>query len=904
MGLSVRGRARHVARALISLSICATTILLCAGPSLAADWVTVRFPAPYTNATADHHVAVVTQDQRGGVWAATSDGSVFVLRAGSAAWSDVTQGLHPDSDLPGPYDILAEGDKVVLSTESSGVWIRGLAQGPWRQVSKEYEPQIFYLVRFDGAVWSTGSGGPQRLDLATEKWREVSAGIPHYAGSGTFAGAAQGDLATTATTLYFGLTETAGDNPRFSYTGVYGLRKGAQTWENTGLHVSLTAHERDYLKTHENADVEVWGPDLLWSSGDYVLCDWGGLSSADEAARFYVFDQSRHTWDQVPSPPGESDSRAVLRHLAPVYAATSGTPKFSFVGYPDVKSGTADAPAFDPSRGAWDMSATLPVVGWPASDWYGWDDSWHWVLSRGRIVVGAPEGGYAAPVQKGFVASVPLPTQVSRDPAVIGTNLVFALLFAVVFGFTATLFNSTLRENNEAIMRPLRPLAGSWRRLARRMGGGRDPAAAPPSRAHRLIEATAVVLVGALIYAFLDPGFGFSMSGLALYLSLAITVAVVTCAYEGVQCYYCSRRLSVPTALRFYPAALLIAIACVVVSRLIGFSPGYLYGFAGSIAFLSAVRPSREGRGRIVLLSGVVLLAISLGTWFLAVPVTHAIEGHDLWILHVLQGATIGVFVAGLESLFFGLIPLTFMEGESLLHWNRWVWLATFTFVAFAFWHVLLNKDSRYAATFGNSNTRVMLMLLVVFSLVTVATFFYFRARGGGAIALAPAGAGSGRIAAPAAPTAPTAPQPAAEAAPAPTASIKACPVCRATVPTNEVVCPYCGHGATATYAGGWGYCPWCASSQWEGLPGTCAWCGSPLQSVQSPATAAREEPTAATGPATEPVAEAPPAPAIDVVRAQPDVPALLRELADLRDEGVITEAEFEQKKTEILGRL
>jgi hypothetical protein len=38
--------------------------------------------------------------------------------------------------------------------------------------------------------------------------------------------------------------------------------------------------------------------------------------------------------------------------------------------------------------------------------------------------------------------------------------------------------------------------------------------------------------------------------------------------------------------------------------------------------------------------------------------------------------------------------------------------------------------------------------------------------------------------------------------------------------------------------------------------------------------------------------------------RPASDIPDLLRHLADLRDQGVLTEAEFESKKTELLGRI
>ena len=792
----MRRRAHLTLRAAL-VAAASLAFLTCASAAFAADWTEIPVPQPYTHASEEHAIVVVTKDSQGGVWAAANDGAVLVLRQGAKKWDDVSAGLprgSADSDIQGVEDILAYDGKVCINT-SAGVFVRGVDDGPWRKVSEPWEPQVFYLWSFDGAAWSTGAAGVMRLDPTTDKWQEVSQGLPFYAGGQFSSGAAQGDLATTDDYLYFGLTTTKRDDPTFAHAGVYRLRKGTQAWEDTGLRITPTAAEKKYLRSKEYATSADYGPDLLWSSKGYVLCDVGGLSD-DSFARFYVYDESQGTWREVPSPDGKTGSEAILSHLASVYVTEPADGKFYFVGYGSADEGRVEAAVYDPASDSWNTSGSVPVVGWPAGGWSGWDGSWHWVYSKGRMVVGDPQGSYVsapAPTQPtGFVDSVPLPTQVSKDPAVIGTNLILAFVFAIGFGFTSMLFNRTLRENHTALEAAFAPVGAAAGRLvapirdrvpglgrkASEAGGaaGTNAPAAPPasSRLRRILEPIVLVVVAAFIYGFLDPDFGLSSAGLVLLVSLILSIGVVTYAYEGVQSIYCSRRLRIPAGLRFYPVALLVAVICVIVSRVADFSPGYVYGFVGSIAFIGALRPAEPVRGRMVFTGGLVLLAVSVGAWFLAVPVTHAVESQGGWLLQILEGAVVGVFVMGLEGLFFDLIPLSFLDGESLWAWNKWLWLATFSGIAFMFWHVLLNKDSEYVATFGGRNVRMMIGLLIVYVAVTLGTYLYFHTRRR-RLAQSAAAAGGGPPAAaappmptPAAPAAP--PQPTAYAPPQPTA--------------------------------------------------------------------------------------------------------------------------------------
>jgi len=339
------------------------------------------------------------------------------------------------------------------------------------------------------------------------------------------------------------------------------------------------------------------------------------------------------------------------------------------------------------------------------------------------MVVEPPTPGGEPKRSARFVSSVPLPTEISRDPGVIGTNVVLALLFAAIFGLTSSLFNNTIQAHNAEIARALGPLT-RWAK------GGADTigrlGSRPWSRRLRRLAPVALVVVAGLIYALLDPGFGFSIYGLTIFISLALSVAIVTYAYGGVQAITSSRRYGVPAAVKLFPIAIGIALVCVLLSRLTGFLPGYLYGFVGGLAFLGAREPDARKKARLVLVASGCLLAVSLVAWFLAVPVTNAVESGSSW-LKVLQGICVSTFVAGLEGLFFGLIPLSVTDGGTLFRRSKLLWAGAFAVATFLFWHVLLNKDSKYGAAFTESSAKVVVAMLIFWTLVTVGVYWYFR---------------------------------------------------------------------------------------------------------------------------------------------------------------------------------
>jgi hypothetical protein len=146
------------------------------------------------------------------------------------------------------------------------------------------------------------------------------------------------------------------------------------------------------------------------------------------------------------------------------------------------------------------------------------------------------------------------------------------------------------------------------------------------------------------------------------------------------------------------------------------------------------------------------------------------------------------------------------------------------------------------------------------------------------------------------------------------------CPDCAEVVAEDSAICPYCGYTDAASTFSSRGYCPTCGLWRLAGAAEQCPVCGGelrdvasqgPTEDVRSPCDSAVGSPPGANAVAFGTANATVGAPEImvdhdEVARQKMSVGdlELLRGLASLRDDGVITEAEFEDKKAEILRRM
>ena len=322
---------------------------------------------------------------------------------------------------------------------------------------------------------------------------------------------------------------------------------------------------------------------------------------------------------------------------------------------------------------------------------------------------------FAVPAAPGeFVASIPSPAAISTDPPIVLQSMLLALAVIFLMPFPAQLFNSTVEENRDEIRGWFAPVTRAFHATGRSLDSfWRNP-----------LGIGLFLVASAVLYALLDPAVGLSAEALITLGGIAIGIIVVTVIF-ALPAILFHRRHGDRPVIEAIPGTLLVGIACVAVSRLADFQPGYLYGLVIGLTFARELDPRDEGRNGAA--AAALMLTASVLAWVgLGLLVNGGATGLGAAIGETVLAA---VMVAGLEGVVFGLLPLRFLPGEPVYAWNRVVWGALLGIGLFAFFHVLINPSSGYLANTSRTPLLTVIGLLVGFGVLSVAFWAYFRYR-------------------------------------------------------------------------------------------------------------------------------------------------------------------------------
>ena len=269
----------------------------------------------------------------------------------------------------------------------------------------------------------------------------------------------------------------------------------------------------------------------------------------------------------------------------------------------------------------------------------------------------------------------------SWGPLTVAAGGAMALLLGFLIPFPATLFNKTVDANQDEISR--------WLAALRRRAGG------VPFGLGRWLNGLFGVLVflvlSALVFGFLSPSFGLDRDSVAVFLGLLIGLAFITATFDLPLRVFHRTVTGDLGRLRALWWTLPVAVACVVISRLANFEPGYLYGLVITIAFATEVAEPQEGLG--VWFASAWLLGLSVVAWLLLGAARSA--GGDPWISTIVQTALVMFVVAGIETLAVGLIPLRFMPGHPVYETRRKAWFVMFALAVIAYLLILVDPFDR-----------------------------------------------------------------------------------------------------------------------------------------------------------------------------------------------------------------
>lgn len=328
----------------------------------------------------------------------------------------------------------------------------------------------------------------------------------------------------------------------------------------------------------------------------------------------------------------------------------------------------------------------------------------------------APEE-FVRPARSRFVLAVNGPDEASTDPALIVTNVMLALLMTLVVVANGTLFENTLVANLPEVkgwFGWMTPVTRGSKRIVRRLS-------------RSWMGLAIVATITALLYGLLSPDFGIDEASIALVLGILGAILTITLVKEWTTGFFVRRSALKKAYLRVYPGTLLVGIACVAISRLVDFEPGYLWALVAMVAFRGSVG---KVHGRALAIASAALLVLGVAAWAAIPPVRDTLQNSNpSFGLLVLEALLVATFVAALEGLVFGLIPLRFLDGQKVIDWNRWAWFGLFALTLFAFLHLLLNPASGYIGWSKEIPALLVVGLFAGFSIFSVSFWAYFRFR-------------------------------------------------------------------------------------------------------------------------------------------------------------------------------
>jgi hypothetical protein len=318
----------------------------------------------------------------------------------------------------------------------------------------------------------------------------------------------------------------------------------------------------------------------------------------------------------------------------------------------------------------------------------------------------------AALHRSAFVTSLPRPDQVGYGAGDLLLSLLGVAGLLLLIAFPAELFNTTLEEHYDEVR--------GWLHLR--------PRRRPVEGRNDTILCLAFLALSGPLWFVMQPSFGLDRSTFVAALGLSLATTVVTFSSDLPTLVHLRRRYREGAAVVALPGSLLVAVACVALSRAVRFQPGYFYGLVAGVAI--GRRFGADTEGRLASASAALLLTFSVGAWLALLPVSAAARQPDAGLAPILLESFLGgVFWVALDSLVIALLPLRLLEGSKIIGWSRAVWAVLYAATALAFVHILLRPSTGYVANTAVTPPVVVVALFVAFGCFSIAFWGYFRFR-------------------------------------------------------------------------------------------------------------------------------------------------------------------------------
>jgi hypothetical protein len=337
------------------------------------------------------------------------------------------------------------------------------------------------------------------------------------------------------------------------------------------------------------------------------------------------------------------------------------------------------------------------------------------MLGGGGFVESGDEGGVGgglvdrtdATAPSALSESIPPLERIVANPVTIAIagGLALALLFLVAL--PTELLNSSLSSNTSRLGRVYGSIDGA-------MSKAQDWFIKVTRS--RALAAGVITVIVAIVYGFIDPGFGFDVVSLRLVLSLALAFFILSYGASWLSGFVIRRLWGTSAVIAIQPSIILFAVVGVVVARILDFSPGFLIGIAIGLELIQA---SRRVSARAVLVQFLFVVGLALAAW---VAYSLFTPGDDFGGMLV-EDTLVAVTAEGLTGALIAVFPLQFMDGRELWLDSKRLWVGAFLLVAVPF-SLLVLPTAVEGTEVGDYG--IWLLVFAVFGLISVTIWLVF----------------------------------------------------------------------------------------------------------------------------------------------------------------------------------
>lgn len=301
------------------------------------------------------------------------------------------------------------------------------------------------------------------------------------------------------------------------------------------------------------------------------------------------------------------------------------------------------------------------------------------------------------------------------DLAVLATNFLLAIILALAMGFFSNLLNDAIEAHEEYVAQLLKPVTQMIQRV-RQAGSGFDEWLSKAKLAWLgfVFKLGLILLLYGLVLAYLDPSFAFiTRDGLMLILALGLSTGLVALADDLATVLYLKQR-GMTSSIRIHSGNIIIVVLSTLFSRVSGLVPGLILGSPAGIEDV----PDDDAGARLDYLAIGATALVALVAWLLA-PVFQ----NEAWLNTVL----LLIFAAGVQTVFFEMLPVSYLRGKAIFQANRLAWFVISAIAIAVFLQTMLNPDGAFVSAFNSSNMIWLTIIVVSFCCISTLIWFYFQ---------------------------------------------------------------------------------------------------------------------------------------------------------------------------------